>query len=401
MEKDDIRSVKEYWERHAQRDPLWAVLSDPAKKARKWKVREFFETGKKEVSILMYHLESLGIEVSRSKALDFGCGVGRLTQRLADHFGQVVGVDISETMIELADAFNRCPQRVRYVCNPQEHLKIFEDRQFSFIYSNIVLQHLHPDLTLKYLGEFMRILESGGLLIFQLPSHLRESETVRPAAAALNDDAYASLLRLEGIPPSSREPGAEISLTVMVKNASPGDWVRNDASSFRLGNHWLSGDGRTLLIQDDGRADLPPVLAAGEECLIRLTVRTPSREGDYRCEIDLVHEAVSWFKEKGAPTMSFGLRVESGTVPSPPSATPVESALRPDGCQDSIPLENFSGAREIETEDPGDFPMNGIPREQIVDFFESRGEAVIRIEEDEHSGREWTGYRYFIRKKSV
>ncbi len=51
-----------------------------------------------------------------------------------------------------------------------------------------------------------------------------------------------------------------------------------------------------------------------------------------------------------------------------------------------------------EDEDPGKFPMFGIPREEVVSFFRSRGDDVIRIEEDEHSGREWVGYRYFVRK---
>ena len=45
-----------------------------------------------------------GSPAARRSALDFGCGIGRLSQALAEHFDQVYGVDISPKMIELARA---------------------------------------------------------------------------------------------------------------------------------------------------------------------------------------------------------------------------------------------------------------------------------------------------------
>ena len=42
----------------------------------------------------MNHIEEFGITISHKKALDFGCGVGRLTQELACNFEEVYGVDI-------------------------------------------------------------------------------------------------------------------------------------------------------------------------------------------------------------------------------------------------------------------------------------------------------------------
>jgi len=41
--------------------------------------------------------------------------------------------------------------------------------------------------------------------------------------------------------------------------------------------------------------------------------------------------------------------------------------------------------------------MNGIPREKIIDYFLDRQCEIIQIEEDAHSGKEWIGFRYFIR----
>ncbi|MCJ7588788.1 MAG: SAM-dependent methyltransferase, partial [Candidatus Aminicenantes bacterium] len=69
MSENEIRNIKDYWERLARRDPLWAILSDPAKKGGKWGLAEFFETGRREISILLYRLDSLNIPFSKGRAL--------------------------------------------------------------------------------------------------------------------------------------------------------------------------------------------------------------------------------------------------------------------------------------------------------------------------------------------
>jgi hypothetical protein len=50
----------DFWERAARRDPLWAVLSDPSKRGRRWDLPAFFETGSREISLLLYQLRRLG-----------------------------------------------------------------------------------------------------------------------------------------------------------------------------------------------------------------------------------------------------------------------------------------------------------------------------------------------------
>ena len=51
-------------------------------------------------------LEDLGVTVSRGRALDFGCGAGRLTRALAARFESVVGVDVADAMLDKARALN-------------------------------------------------------------------------------------------------------------------------------------------------------------------------------------------------------------------------------------------------------------------------------------------------------
>jgi ubiquinone/menaquinone biosynthesis C-methylase UbiE len=105
----------------------------------------------------------------RGRALDFGCGVGRLTQALAAHFDHVTGVDVSATMLELARQHNRTGERVHFLRNTQPDLALFPDASFDFVCSLITLQHIPTVHTRTYIREFVRICAPGGAVLFQLP----------------------------------------------------------------------------------------------------------------------------------------------------------------------------------------------------------------------------------------
>jgi ubiquinone/menaquinone biosynthesis C-methylase UbiE len=137
----NLETLKNNWESLAERDALFAILTDHRRVGGKWNVDEFMATGKAEIETVMHHLSSIRrIPDYAGKALDFGCGVGRVTQALAPRFTSCVGVDISQQMIDKAKSLNRYAH-CRYVANSAEQLP-FADASFSFIYSNIVLQHV-------------------------------------------------------------------------------------------------------------------------------------------------------------------------------------------------------------------------------------------------------------------
>lgn len=158
-----------YWDRHARKDPMWAILTDPQKSGRRWDPEEFFATGVVEIEGVLQSAAKWAVPVSRRSALDFGCGLGRLTQPLAGYFDKVYGVDVSPGMLEQARRFNRKGDRCEFVWNPETHLRRFSNRSIDFIYSSITLQHVRPVHVRSYLKEFMRVLARGGLLLFQLP----------------------------------------------------------------------------------------------------------------------------------------------------------------------------------------------------------------------------------------
>ncbi len=161
----DLDTLKNDWEALAERDALHAILTDGSKVGGKWDIAEFMATGSAEIETVMGHLTSIAcVPDSNGAALDFGCGVGRLTQSLARHFASCVGVDISQQMIQTAESLNRYPH-CRYLANSDARLP-FVDGSFSFIYSNIVLQHMPRYFSEKYLQEFVRVLAPSGILVF-------------------------------------------------------------------------------------------------------------------------------------------------------------------------------------------------------------------------------------------
>ena len=90
------------WDEIATVDPLWAILSAPQKLNRAWDVEEFLETGRQEIDGVLERGSQWRLPVNHEQALDFGCGVGRLTGALARHFDFSLGVDLSEVMVQRA-----------------------------------------------------------------------------------------------------------------------------------------------------------------------------------------------------------------------------------------------------------------------------------------------------------
>jgi SAM-dependent methyltransferase len=161
----NIDKLKNEWESLAKRDALGAILTDDSKSGGKWEIHEFMATGEIEIEAMLDHLARIGRQPDfDGSALDFGCGVGRLTQPLAARFASCVGVDISQEMINRAISLNRYP-RCAFVANSSTSLP-FTNGGFAFIYSNIVLQHVPRPFASEYLRQFVRVLAPGGLLVF-------------------------------------------------------------------------------------------------------------------------------------------------------------------------------------------------------------------------------------------
>lgn len=160
--------LKRHWDALAKADPYFAVLTEKDKQGQRWATDEFFATGVTEVAADLERIRVSGAPVRWERALDFGCGAGRLSQALGRHFAEVTGIDISLQMVALAREHNRS-DHVRFIPNSRPDLRIFPGGAFTFVYSRITLQHIAPRYTRRYLREFVRVLAPGGILSVQVP----------------------------------------------------------------------------------------------------------------------------------------------------------------------------------------------------------------------------------------
>ena len=158
------------WDNLMSSDPMWAVLSDNDKKGKRWKEDEFYATGVRRIQRLMEELSPYRGE-SKEKALDFGCGIGRLTFPLSAHYTEVIGIDISEVAIGMARQ-RREGANISFQVNRTDSLEQIEDNEMDLVLSLITLQHMRPRFSEHMIMEFIRILKPGGLVYFQVTDRL-------------------------------------------------------------------------------------------------------------------------------------------------------------------------------------------------------------------------------------
>jgi SAM-dependent methyltransferase len=396
--KENLESVRQFWDHHARRDPLWAILSYAAKRDGKWDTTRFFETGANEIAAMLWELDAQGIVPNRGSALDFGCGVGRLTQALGPHFGRVVGVDISRGMCDLATELNRFPHTISYICNDAPHLRVFSNGTFDFIVSSIVLQHLQPEMAAGYLREFFRVLAPAGIMVVQLPSHRRRAEQRASIAVPMPDEAYRASLVVHHAPDRAVASSQEIMLDVDVTNLSAINWLRADFGVIRVGNHWLDATGSRILARDDGRASLPSSLGSRQSCRVPLTIKAPAESGEYLCEIDLAHEGVLWFHDRDSPVVRFMVRVGPGQD-SDSAPESKDSRTYASTSPVKVPEPQPIGGADPQADDAEAFPMFGVRLNSVVQLIADCGGTLLHVENDRTCGEDWVSYRYIARKE--
>jgi len=332
-----LRALRRHWDRLAQQDPLWAVLTDPGKRDGGWDVDQFFRAGTEELSAVLQRAARLGIVVSRRRALDFGCGVGRVTQAMAGSFERCDGVDISASMLQLARRHNRDPARCSYHLNVADDLRLFPDAAFTFVFSTLVLQHIAPPYTSGYVKELLRVLAPGGLLVFQLPSHRTaqvssDHTASRTVAARLPVDACRARIAAERTE-LLLQADQQADVKVTVENCSSCVWPalpdRRGRFQIKVANHWLTGAG-AVFQRDDGRCPLPNDMAPASRADVMLGITAPHVDGVYSLELDLVQENVCWFAERGSPVLRIPCRVVGGVRATPSSMPSVPSDAAPE-----------------------------------------------------------------------
>jgi SAM-dependent methyltransferase len=195
LKKSRTAAAARGWEELARLDPLWAVASTPELRHGKWNEEEFYAVGRRKARKLMKRLDALGVPARMGRALDFGCGAGRLTLPLIDHFSEVVGVDIAPSMLELARTRSGGRSGLEFRLDETGDQSLLASETFDLVYSGLVLQHL-PSLAdaLACLERLCAAVGRGGALVVQVPVWLSEQGPRR-----IRQRLYTALRRV-GVP---------------------------------------------------------------------------------------------------------------------------------------------------------------------------------------------------------
>jgi ubiquinone/menaquinone biosynthesis C-methylase UbiE len=130
----------------------------------------FFATATPVINILEGELRRVPAkDRTHWRALEIGCGPGRLMRPMSRHFAEIHGIDVADEMVALAR------EKLQDIPNAHVHvgdgsrLGIFGDGTFDFIYSYAVFQHIPSrDVVLEYLREVQRVLVPGGYARLQI-----------------------------------------------------------------------------------------------------------------------------------------------------------------------------------------------------------------------------------------
>lgn len=97
-------------------------------------------------------------------------------------------------------------------------------------------------------------------------------------------------------------------LHAKVKNTGTLTWIPNEKNDISMSYHIIDTTGK--VITEGERTKLPNAVRSGDEVEVDLKIVTPKKLGNYKIEIDMVQEGVTWFKAQGSKTTIVDLVVE-------------------------------------------------------------------------------------------
>src|SRR5271166_3332581 len=159
------------WERFGSRDPYFSVLTEEQYHTASLNGNardEFFASGRRHIDDVLATVRThfLAADFKITRALDFGCGVGRLLVALSPVCQSVTGVDVSDSM--LREAKLNCEN---FGAKNVHLLKSLSGVQgnFDLVHSVIVIQHIPRSAGEDIMRQLIELLREGGIGVIHLP----------------------------------------------------------------------------------------------------------------------------------------------------------------------------------------------------------------------------------------
>ena len=120
--------------------------------------------------VLQYHLnEFISLLPKKARILDAGCGSGRDVTYLTDYGFDVIGIDISDGLLEEAKKRAKGEFKKMDITDMK-----FKDGEFDGIWSCATLLHLKKEDIPKVLKDFNKILKKDGVLFINVKEGVGE-----------------------------------------------------------------------------------------------------------------------------------------------------------------------------------------------------------------------------------
>ncbi len=172
-----LAHIQASWQKLGREEPHWSVLTtEEFKQTNLAANRErFYASGNGNAGQFLHCLGRNGCfpdGVGNKTVLEYGCGVGRVTHALAQHFGQVYAYDISAPHLALArqwtDGLGLTNITFSQIQRPQD---VSDLPKVHAVYTVIVLQHNPPPVIRMILQGLLSALLPGGVALFQVTTY--------------------------------------------------------------------------------------------------------------------------------------------------------------------------------------------------------------------------------------
>lgn len=173
------------WQKWGEVDPLYAVATEKGRERNSpnaWTDQEFYDLGRREWVGLKSQWEQYGVDYNH--CVEVGCGAGRMTRQLAEHFARISAVDVAEGQLRYARERVALPH-VEFHLTDGVHIPLGSSTA-SAAFSIYVFQHFESiDDATAVFKELKRVLKPGGTLMIQIPLYEFPDSGIRPLFQAL------------------------------------------------------------------------------------------------------------------------------------------------------------------------------------------------------------------------
>lgn len=142
------------WRELGSTQPYWGVLTHPEFRTENLTpqgLEAFYASGVQYIDDIAARLERATGAGPGGRALDFGCGTGRLAEAMSD-YAQTTGYDISPGMLAKA----------REHGGKAQYVDVLPEGPFDWINSFIVFQHIPPERGMALIEQLLARLAPGG-----------------------------------------------------------------------------------------------------------------------------------------------------------------------------------------------------------------------------------------------